>query len=92
MIQICNRKTGQLETEAVSGEKWLRWLYETPGGHFALEALVKRRWYSLLSGLWCDSGLSCRMIRPFIEKYGINMDEALDAPEDYISFNDFFTR
>ncbi len=92
MIQVYNRKTGQLEAEAVSGEKWLHWLYETPSGRFTLEAFVKRRWYSFLSGFWCDSSFSRGMIRPFIEKYGIDMAEALDEPEDYISFNDFFSR
>ncbi len=33
------------------------------------------------------------LIRTFIERYGVNMDEALrNSPEDYANFNDFFTR
>jgi phosphatidylserine decarboxylase len=32
-------------------------------------------------------------IRKFIKRYGVNMEEAIQAaPEDYTSFNDFFTR
>ncbi|MGY8689856.1 MAG: phosphatidylserine decarboxylase, partial [Verrucomicrobiales bacterium] len=48
---ICyfNRTTQALETEAVYGEGFLRWTYESRLGRLSLETLVKRaafsRWY-----------------------------------------------
>lgn len=92
MIQLYDRKTKSYDTEQVPGEKWLSWLYETSSGHWFLEGCIKRRWYSFLTGLYCDSALSRRMIPSFIQKYHISIEEALEAPEAYASFNAFFTR
>ena len=92
MIQLYNRRCHSFETEQIPGEKWLSWLYETPSGHLALEWLIKRRWYSSLTGFYCGLKISRRLIRPFIEKYHIPIEEALENMETFSSFNDFFTR
>jgi len=92
MIQLYNRKTGDLESEKIAGEKWIAWLYETAAGRQTLELLIKRHGYSFLTGLYCDTRLSRRLIKPFIENYQINMDESAKEAEEFHSFNDFFTR
>ena len=49
-ITFFNRHTGQIETEVVYGEGFLRFVYENPLGKAALHTLVKRavfsNWYS----------------------------------------------
>ena len=38
MIQIYNRKTNKYDTEAVAGEKYINWAYESPIGKALLGA------------------------------------------------------
>ena len=45
-IQYYDRSSGQLETEEIYGEKWLRWAYETGTGRLGVELLAKRVWFS----------------------------------------------
>lgn len=92
MIQLYHRSTQTFDTEIVAGEAWIRWLYETSSGKFLLEALVKRRFYSLLTGVFCDTRFSRRLIPGFIANYHIPMEESLEAADTFPSFNAFFTR
>ncbi len=91
-IQFFNRRTGQLETELVFGEKFLRWTYETVPGRLALHTLAKRAFFSKWFGQRMDKAGSTRRIRPFIEQYGIDENEMLEAAESFESFNAFFSR
>ena len=66
MIQIYNRRTNKYDTEAVAGEKYINWAYESPIGKGFVELFVKRKIFSKLYGLYCDSKLSRKKIPSFI--------------------------
>ena len=67
----------------------LGFLYGTAPGRLLLRPLTAR-WLSRLAGRFMDGGLSKPLIAPFIRKNGIEMGDYL--PEEYGSFNAFFTR
>ncbi len=87
-----DRYAGKLKPEGIYGEKPLRWAYETGLGRFCLEAAIKQRWFSGLYGKWADCGCSAKEILPFIERFGLDTGEFLEAPETYQTFNEFFYR
>jgi len=91
-IQYFNRLTGQIETEAVYGEKPLRFIYENPLGSLALHALVKRAIFSKWYGARMDSKASAAQIIPFIEQFGVDASEFADSVDSYQTFNEFFHR
>jgi len=91
-VRYRNRYTGAVETEAVYGEAWLRWTYDTPLGRLALRALVKRRCFSKVYGWLMDRPRSARRIEPFIRKYELDTSEFIERPEEFRSFNEFFCR
>lgn len=64
-------------------------LYETVPGRVLLRLAVSP-WLSKLWGVYQKSPLSRRAIRPFIQKHGVEIDEA--EADKFRSFNDFFTR
>ena len=92
MIQIYNRRTNKYDTEAVAGEKYINWAYESPIGKGFVELFVKRKIFSKLYGLYCDSKLSRKKIPSFISSFNIDMDVCPTIPSDFKSFNDFFIR
>lgn len=87
-----DRYAGELKPEAIYGENPLRWAYETGLGRFCLEAAIKQRWFSGVYGKWADCGCSAKEVLPFIERFGLNTGEFLNAPESYETFNEFFFR
>lgn len=90
MIKYYDRKNSKMAEEAEYGERWLKFLYHTASGRFLLKAFAARPFFSFLQGLWKKSRFSAREIKPFAEKYGINItNEQLSS---FKSFNDFFTR
>lgn len=91
-IEYFNRYTGQIETEQIYGEGFLRWTYENPLGRLSLEALVKRAVFSKWYGSRMNSAASRAKVLPFIESYGLNADEFADKPGSYRTFNEFFYR
>jgi len=91
-ITFFNRYTGELETETIYGEGFLRWVYETPGGRAALRLLVRKAGFSRWYGWRMDRPASRARVAPFIRDYGLNPTEFLDAPESYATFNEFFYR
>ncbi len=91
-IQFYNRYTQQIESEIVYGEKWLRRIYETKAGKIALAAFVKRHWFSNYYGKKMDAPKSREKIIPFLRDYKLDPEDYEKAPEDFISFNDFFYR
>ena len=91
-IQFFNRYTGEVETEVVYGEQWLRFILFNPFGKLALHTVAKRAWFSRWYG-WRMSGRgSAARVRPFIERYGIAEEEHVKAADAFTSFNDFFYR
>ena len=91
-IIFYNRYTGKTEREKVMGERALRWIYGTSTGRLALHLLIKRAAVSKVMGWMKDRPSSARNLPQFVQEYGINMEEAERAVEEYTSFNDFFTR
>lgn len=91
-ITFFNRTTGQIETEAVYGEGFLRFSYENPLGALPLHALVKRAAFSRGYGRRMDAPASRAKIAPFLQTYGVDTAEFADAPDSFRTFNEFFYR
>lgn len=92
MIKIYDRKTKTYEIEKVSGDKYLNWIYSTKIGTSFLELFVKRKIFSYIYGKYCDMSISKNKIRKFINDFNINIEESVTAADNFINFNDFFTR
>lgn len=92
MIKIYNRKTGEYEVEKVAGGGLLKSLYGNSAGKLGLELLVKRKFYSWLTGVLCDSSISAKKIKGFVKAFDIDMEQCPDSMESFKSFNEFFTR
>jgi len=92
-IEYINRQTGEKEKEIIASEKMLDWAYGKKSGGFFMELLGKYKGLSWLYGAVQKATFTKLKIKPFIDQLRINMDEALlEKPEEYSSFNDFFTR
>lgn len=92
-IDYVNRHSKQVEREVVAGERLLRWAFESRSGAFFLEILLKKKFVSNLYGRTQDLKFSSRKIKPFIDKFSIDMSEAIiECPSKYQTFNDFFSR
>ncbi len=91
-IQFYNRYSGEVETESVYGEGFLRWAYGNPLGRLTVEVAVKRLWFSQWYGWRMDRPASQKKVQAFIQDYGVDVLEFADAVESYRSFNEFFYR
>ena len=91
-IQFFNRYTGEVETEVVYGEQWLRFILFNPFGKIALHTVAKRAWFSRWYGWRMSRSGSAARVRPFIEQYGIAEEEHVKAADAFTSFNEFFYR
>lgn len=91
-IQYLNRESGELETEQVYGEGFLRWAYGNPLGKIALHSFVKHPFFSRWYGRRMDQPKTTTKILPFLDTYGLDPDDFEKKPEDFASFNDFFYR
>ena len=91
-VRYFNRYTGKVEDEAIYGEGFLRFVYQNPLGKLTNSAFVKRAFFSRWYGWRMDKPGSSKKVIPFIEEFGLDPGEFADAPEDYKSFNEFFSR
>ena len=91
-IEFYNRYNGEIETESIYGEAFLRWSYGNPLGQVMVALAVKRLWFSRWYGWRMDRPASRKKIVPFIREYGVNVDEFAAKVDDYGSFNEFFYR
>lgn len=91
-IQYYNRHTGEIETETVYGEGFLRWAYGNPLGRLTVELAVKQAWFSRWYGWRMDRPVSRAKVAPFIENYGLDAAEFADPAASFASFNEFFYR
>lgn len=89
-MKIYNRAAGKYREETEYGGKSLKFLYGTVLGRILLKAFFCRRLYSEINGAFMRSPLSRGKIRPFIEKYGIDL--AGCEKTSFKSFDNFFTR
>ncbi len=97
-IQFWHRIHKRMETEKVYGDAFVRYLYQSDLGKRA-GSVFTNAVFSKVYGALQDLPLSGRKVRPFVEKFGINLDEyeqgsrrAFDARDSYASFNEFFIR
>lgn len=92
-MRVYDRAAGKYVEEKEYGEKGLKFLYGTVLGRLLLKAFFCRGIYSRLNAAYMRSRFSARRIRPFAEKYGIDLSlcgkKSFDSFE---SFDDFFTR
>lgn len=92
MIKFYNRKTCSYEEELIAGKKALVWTYESPLGKGLTELIAKRKIFSFLYGKFCDSKMSAKKVKSFIDDFNIDINEAQNKPDEFKSFNGFFTR
>lgn len=91
-IHFYNRNTGEMETEKVYGEAFLRWAYGNPLGSLALHSFVKRPFFSRWYGRRMDAPKTREKIAPFLVDYEMSADDFVKSPHDFAHFNDFFYR
>ena len=96
-IRYFNRVSGRVETERVYGDGAVRWLYGTRTGGVMASWVARSHFLSALYGMIQSSFWSRGKIAPFVEKFGIDLDEfewgdGGTANRPYRSFNDFFIR
>ncbi|MBE6072609.1 MAG: phosphatidylserine decarboxylase [Clostridium butyricum] len=92
MIQIYNRQTKSYEEEQVVGKKYIEWTYESLVGKKLTEIILKKKLFSKLYGLFCDTKFSSSKINSFINDYNIDINLSLKKANEFSSFNDFFAR
>lgn len=92
MIKYYNRQLNEYEIERVAGEKYLSWTYSSTVGMTLLETIIKKKLFSKLYGMYCDSKFSKKGIQGFIESLEIDISTSENKLEDFKCFNDFFTR
>lgn len=91
-IRYFNRHIGQIETEQVYGEGFLKFSYANPLGALPLHLMVKRAGFSRWYGKRMDDPATKAKVAPFIASYGLDPTEFADAPDSYATFNEFFYR
>ncbi len=96
-IQYIERKTGDLKTEKVYGASALKLMYGTGFWRRCLQfillpLLVQFTFVSRFYGFLQKRAASKKKILPFIKMFEMDPSEFLLKPEDFSSFNDFFTR
>jgi phosphatidylserine decarboxylase len=91
-ILYYNRYTGDIESEAVYGEKFLKFTYGNPLGKLTLSAIVRRAWFSRFYGWRMRRRASARKIRPFVDRYGLDPGEFADPIAGFEHFDAFFVR
>ena len=91
MIEYWSRAHQRLETEQVYGEAGVAWLYENPLGQLASAPLASA-WVSKAYGAYQSTRASAGKIAGFIERFKIPMQDYVEPPGGFRSFNDFFIR
>jgi phosphatidylserine decarboxylase len=92
MIKYYNRQIKGYEIEKIAGEKYLSWTYSSPVGMTLLEAILKKKLFSKLYGMHCNSKSSAKKIQGFVNSLDMDMSNCENKLEDFKSFNDFFIR
>ena len=95
-IKYFNRDKEELETELVYGAQAVRWLYGSSAGSLMSRLLISKP-ISHVYGILQDSVWSHKKVRPFIQKFSIDMNEYIpedgrDERDPYSTFNQFFIR
>jgi phosphatidylserine decarboxylase len=91
-VRYFDRYRGELLTEKVYGEGWLRWVYETGPGRLSLALLVRRAFFSKFYGWRMNRRVTGNRVLPFVLDYGIPADESAKSILTFKTFNEFFSR
>jgi phosphatidylserine decarboxylase len=92
MIQVYNRTTKSYEEELIAGKKYIEWTYESPVGKNITELIAKKKLFSKVYGIFCDTKFSTNKISAFVENFNVDMSMSKKKIDEFTSFNDFFTR
>ena len=76
-----DRQTGTVVVEHVPGQSLLRWFYGTNTGRLVFRAVLNRPLGSYLYGWWKQRPWTRRQIRPFVNRYRIDLDEVEYPPQ-----------
>lgn len=97
-IKYFNRMNGANEIEKVYGDWFIKFLYTSIAGQ-KVGSVFTNKYFSKVYGAFQDLPQSHKKVRPFIEKFNINIDDyepgtrpALDPRDSYRTFNEFFIR
>lgn len=97
-IKYFNRVTKRVEIEKIYGDGFIRFLYGSPVGKI-INPLVTSKFFSQCYGYLQDAPASSNKVRPFIEKFNIDIGQyepgtrpAIDIKDTYRTFNEFFIR
>ena len=97
-ILFWHRAHKKMETEQVYGDWFIRLLYQNETGK-KTNRLFANALFSKAYGAMQDTPMSHRKVRPFIDKFGIDISEyeggtraAMDVRNSYATFNEFFIR
>ncbi|MBL9205750.1 MAG: phosphatidylserine decarboxylase [Opitutaceae bacterium] len=91
-LRYYDRYRKAIRTEAIYGEAWLRWAYESPTGRFATWLVARRPLFSRYFGWRMSMRGSARHVFPFIVDYNLDVEEFAKSAFDFRTFNEFFTR
>ncbi|MEN8151455.1 MAG: phosphatidylserine decarboxylase, partial [Planctomycetota bacterium] len=91
-IEFYDRRTGEVRTEQVLGDAFIKWAYRTLSGRLVGPLAFGTSIPSRVLGWWFDRRWSRRRIAKTIADLSIDASEFARAPEEFRSFNDFFTR
>jgi phosphatidylserine decarboxylase len=91
-VKFYNRYTKSLEREVIYGEFFLKLLYHSSIGRLATRHLIGRKVFSKVFGYFMRQPLSRKRIRPFVERYKVDMLTVEKKIEDFRNFNEFFSR
>lgn len=91
-IEYVDRASGERVVESVMGDGALRFAYETLLGRTLWPVLFGSRAVSAIMGLYYDSQYSQKAIPQLANIPGCRVEEAEKKPDEYESFNAFFTR
>lgn len=91
-IQVLDRYTGNRFTEAVYGDRFLRFAYDHPVGRIGVRWIFSRLVMSRLYGWWMRRPSSARRIQPFIATYEVDESSFNQPASGFKNFNEFFRR
>jgi phosphatidylserine decarboxylase len=91
-VRYRDRRSGEIRVEQIPAEAALRWFYEKPVGRLCCRLFFGNRHLSRLYGRWQDRPSSRTAILPFVERFQIDLNEVEHPPDQYPTFNAFFTR
>ena len=87
LVTFFNRYSQKMETEAIYGESYLKFIYGNPLGKLALWAAVKRSFFSKWYGSRMSAQSSAKKISPFISDYNLDASQFVDSLENFESFH-----